>query len=90
MSHLSPARLPLPFSLDELGNTYVESDNRYVVSLIVGYSDREALSPQQAVANALDLTRDDNAYSTHWYVFDRHTHTLHLVEQQEAEPYCES
>ncbi len=79
--------LDKPFTLDELGNTYVDPDSRYVVSLIVGYGDHDANSPEQAVAAALDLTRDDDSFSTHWYVYDRLTKTLHLIEQGDAEPY---
>lgn len=81
--------MPFPFTLDELGNTYVESENRYVVSLIVGYNDNDVISPVHAVAAALDLTRNGDSYSTHWWVYDRQTQTLHLVEQEAAEPYSE-
>ncbi|NMP24410.1 hypothetical protein [Sulfobacillus harzensis] len=80
--------LDKPFTLDELGNTYVDPDSRYVVSLVVGYGDDDVISPEQAVAAALDLTRDEGSYSTHWYVYDRLTKTLHLIEQSDAEPYC--
>lgn len=76
--------MAVPFRLDEPGNTYVDARSRYVVSLIIGYDDAEVASPEEAVARALDLTRDDGAAETHWYVYDRHTHTLHLVEQGEA------
>ena len=73
--------LDKPFTLDELGNTYVDSDSRYVVSLIVGYTDNDASSPENAVASAIDLTRDENSYSTHWWVYDRETKTSILIEQ---------
>lgn len=79
-----------PFALNELGNTYVDPDNRYVVSLIVGYNNNDVVSPAHAVATALDLTRDGDSCSTQWWVYDRHTHTLHLIEQETAEAYCES
>lgn len=75
----------MAFSLHELGNTYADAQDRYVVSLIITYADADAASPEEAVAHALDLTRDDNSYDTHWYVFDRHTQTLHLIEQGAAE-----
>ena len=73
------------FTLSELGNTYAESGNRYIVSLIVGYDDHEATSPAAAVAHTLNLTRDADADGTHWYVYDRQTHTLHLITQRQAE-----
>lgn len=73
------------FTLSELGNTYAESGNRYIVSLIVGYDDHEATSPAAAVAHTLKLTRDADADGTHWYVYDRHTRSLHLVTQRQAE-----
>jgi len=67
----------LPVSLEELGNTYVHSTSRYVVSLLVGYDDSNATSPEQAAAKALALTQDDGSEDTHWYVYDRTTQTLH-------------
>lgn len=79
-----------PFQLHELGNTYVDPDSRYVVSLIVGYGDNDVISPEHAVASALELTRDGESGDTHWYVYDRWTKTLHLIEQRDAEPYCEA
>jgi hypothetical protein len=72
-----------PLKLEELGNTYVGPDDRFVVSFIVGIRDSVATTPEEAAAQALDLTRDDGAYGTHFYVFDRQTHTLHLLEQHE-------
>ena len=77
-----------PFKLNELGNTYVDADSRYVVSFMVGYSDTEADSPKEAVAHALDLTQDEESHHTHWYVYDRVTQILHLVEQGDVESYC--
>ena len=73
------------FTLSELGNTYADANNRYIVSLIVGYDDHEAASPIDAAAHALALTQDDDAADTHWYFFDRQTSLLHLIEQLEAE-----
>jgi hypothetical protein len=76
----------LPFTLDELGNTYAESGDRYVVSFIVSYGETDIASPEEAVARALDLTRDHDSRNTHWYVYDRKTRTLHWIKQGEAEP----
>lgn len=72
-----------PLTLQELGNTYVGPDDRFVVSFIVGIRDTVAATPEEAAAQALDLTRDDGAWGTHFYVFDRQTQTLHLFEQHE-------
>ena len=75
-----------PFTLTELGSTYAESDERFVVSFILTYDPRHGVqTPEDAVARALDLTRDDACGDTHWYVFDRQTQTLHLVEQKDAD-----
>lgn len=79
-----------PFSLTELGNTYVHSSDRYVVSLIVGYADDEAASPEHAAAGALALTQDAGASDTNWYVYDRKTGMLHLLEQIEFESLIET
>jgi hypothetical protein len=71
----------------ELGNTYVGEKDRFVVSLVVGYEESEGVStPEEALASALDLTRDGGSWDTHWYVFDRQTGTLHLFEQKVGEP----
>lgn len=73
------------FQLCELGNTYVDGDDRYIVSLLVGYTDSEVRSPEEAAHYALELTRDEDASGTHWYVYDRQTHTLHQLPQRDIE-----
>jgi len=80
----------LPFSITELGNTYVHPNDRYVVSLIVGYEDKEATSPEHAAAAALALTQDVDAGGTQWYVYDRKTGMLHLLEQSDFESLIET
>ncbi len=74
-----------PFTLNELGNTYTDEHGRYIVSLITSFLDSEVHSPKEAVARTLSLTRDEQSYETHWYVFDRKTHIMHVIEQREAE-----
>ncbi len=74
-----------PFTLNELGNTYADEHGRYVVSFITSFLDSEVHSPEEAVARALSLSRDEQSYETHWYVFDRKTHIMHVIEQREAE-----
>lgn len=76
------------FRLEELGNTYAGPEDRFIVSLIVGYRDDEGYLPQtpaQAVAAALELTQDEGSSGTHWHCYDRKTKTLHLILQSEAE-----
>ena len=41
------------FSLKELGNTYVDEGDRFIVSLIVSYDGKDAKTPREAVAAAL-------------------------------------
>src|ERR1035437_2242716 len=70
------------FSLEELGSTYVDKGDRFIVSLIVSYDGKDAKTPREAVAAALALTTDDNSDDTQWYCFDRKTKTLHMIEQK--------
>lgn len=60
----------LPFTLQDLGNTYARDG---------------ITSPEDAVAAALALTRDTDSGSTHWYVKDRKSNILHLIEQRSVE-----
>lgn len=76
------------FTIAELGNTYAGPNDRFIVSLIVGYQDTDKHQPataKQAGAAALDLTTDDGSHDTHWYVFDRKTGELHMFEQGDLE-----
>lgn len=78
----NPDQDNLPFALADLGNTYVDLKNRFIVSLIVGYGPEDGVtSPEAALAAALELTRDLDSSSTQWYVHDRETGVLHLIEQ---------
>lgn len=58
-------------------------DERYVVSLIVGYDEQRdnIVSPQQAVAAAVALTKDHEQHSTMWFVFDRLTGRKSFINQ---------
>lgn len=74
--------------IQELGNTYVSRGNRFVVSLLVGYGgdeDPNITDAETAAAAALALTRDEGSYGTQWYVFDRETGVLHMIEQRDIE-----
>ncbi len=68
---------------------------RFVVSLIVGYDDQRdnIVSPEQAVAAAIALTKEHGQHTTTWCVFDRLTgtkkfvtqgHVQHLIEEMIA------
>lgn len=76
-----------PVMLHELDPLYAESEDRYVVSVIVTYADCAVSSPEEAVARALDFLRDDAADDTQWSVFDRHTQCLHRIPQGDAEAF---
>lgn len=60
---------------------------RYVVTLVVGddadTTAGEATGPKQAALAALNLTRDEQARSTVWHVYDRHTGITHRYDQSE-------
>jgi hypothetical protein len=75
------------FTLAELGNTYVDDTDRFIVSLIVGYGPESPSikTPHQAVGAAFALTTDmDSSHDTQWYCFDRKDGSLHLIEQGDA------
>ena len=77
----------LDLFLAEIGNTYADRRDRFVVSLVVGFgTDDKVSSPEQAVHSALGfITEDDGAAATHWYCFDRKAGILHRIEQGDAE-----
>lgn len=78
---------PRKLLIEEIGNTYVGEKDRFVVSLVVGYSEDDGVeTPEEALRSALDLTRDGGSWDTNWYVFDRKTGTMHLLEQKHGEP----
>jgi hypothetical protein len=76
--------------IDRLQTIYVRPEDRYVVSLIVGY--REACAddttewppidnPRAAAFWALRLTRDQDSPNTVWCVYDRVKDETILLEQ---------
>jgi hypothetical protein len=82
---------PQPWGDGEIDSIYVHPNERFVVSLIVGYGgpgQGEVRSPRRAAAAALDLTRDEGSNGTHWFVYDRKTGAMHLFEQDEFEDLC--
>jgi len=76
-----------PIAAHEIGNTYVSGRDRYVVSLVVGYSEEDLAecSPTEALAQALQLITDEGAAGTHWYVYDRQEKHLYQLEQGDAD-----
>ncbi len=81
-----PQAAPVPFTLDELGNTYVGPKDRFVVSLLVGYGEDEGVATAAEAGHAaLQLTRDEGSPDTHWYIHDRQTGVTTLYEQHELE-----
>lgn len=88
---------PPRVTLDELDSIYADADDRFIVSLIVGYTEEDlaageydnndgTITPQEAAKWALELTRDEGATGTHWFVFDRKTGRMHTLEQSEFDP----
>ena len=66
----------------ELDTIYLDPNDRFVVSFIVGYGKRDEVeTPEAAASAALQLTRDEGAHGTHWFVYDRETNQMHALEQ---------
>jgi hypothetical protein len=75
------------FRRNEVTSIYVDPDERFVVSLVVGYSARDDVhTAEDAARTALELTQDDNATGTVWHVFDRQTQQMHRLSQREFDP----
>lgn len=71
------------FNTEELESTYVDPDDRFVVSLLVGYNpaDGHVLTVEEAANAALQLTHDGDSGGTNWYVHDRETKKTVMLEQ---------
>ena len=70
------------FHREEVSSIYVDENERFVVSLIVGYGDGDDVeSADVAAAAALALTCDLGATGTVWHVCDRESGTMHQFEQ---------
>lgn len=74
------------FERTEVDSAYVDTEDRYVVSLIVGYAGDTTDSPREAAAAALSLTRDGGSGDTTWFVYDRLTGLSHEFEQADIDP----
>lgn len=60
---------------------YVEPEDRFVVALVTSYN---VQTPKEALAAAIELTRDEGSEGTHWYIFDRETGIGEMYEQSMA------
>lgn len=81
----------------KVDSIYVADNDRFVVSLIVGYSDDDldndenegyaALSDEEkalvAARWALALTTDEGSHGTQWHVLDRQTGETYTFEQED-------
>lgn len=71
--------------LIDVDSIYVGDQDRFVVSLIIGYTDNEARSAEQAGALGLMVTQGPQQRSTVWSVYDRVTDTHSRFEQAELQ-----
>lgn len=66
----------------ELDTIYLDPNDRFVVSLIIGCGERDDIdTPEAAASSALQLTRDEGSHGTHWFVYDRETGQMHTLVQ---------
>lgn len=88
------------YDLVETESIYVDRKDRYVVSLIAGYTDEDIAEDypgddylptepteraRMAAHYALELTRDEGQRGTAWFVYDRQERWMHSFEQAEIE-----
>lgn len=71
------------FDRYEVESVYVAETDRYVVALVVGYGN-DVVSPQQAVAAAIELVTEPGCWDTQWSVYDRKTGKMTLLEQSDV------
>jgi len=69
----------------EIATIYPYHNDRFVVSLIFGYSKQDGgiTTPKQAAKTALDYVRKETDGGTVWHVFDRMTGELFALEERE-------
>lgn len=73
------------FGRQEVSSIYDDEEDRWIVSLVVGYEpERDKVETiEQAAKAALELTRDGGQEGTYWYVYDRDTGRGKFFEQSE-------
>jgi hypothetical protein len=81
--------------LQEIGNTYCERRQRFVVSFVNGEPEPDAPDPEEvgeapidtpaaALRRTLQFLGSCDGYQNHWHVFDRQTGRLHQLEQDQG------
>ena len=70
--------------VESLSEWTKDMTDRFIVSFVMGFPDLKNISnAQEAAYYALDMTRDQDCYGTHWCVFDRQTRGFHMFQQYE-------
>jgi hypothetical protein len=80
--------------LHEIGNTYCDRRQRFVVSFVNGEPEPDDPAPEvgeapidtpaAALRRTLQFLGSCDGYQNHWYVFDRQTGRLQLLEQEQG------
>jgi hypothetical protein len=80
--------------LHEIGNTYCDRGQRFVVSFVNGEPESDDPDPDQgeapietpaaALRRTLQFLGSSDGYQNHWYIYDRRTDTLHMLKQEEG------
>ena len=73
------------FEPEEVADTWVRPEDRYVVALVVGIDGQDCDGPEQALQRALWMAREDDSHDVRWSIYDRRTGRLHLMRQLEGE-----
>jgi hypothetical protein len=80
----------------EIGNTYVDGGERFVVSLVNGErsepridGDPPADTPEAALRRTIEFVGSVGGWQNHWYVYDRETGVLHHSSKATAD-WCYS
>lgn len=90
--YVDTARLPVSpeDAKPEVRTIYVGPNDRWIVSLVVGYDDQQMdgtefpVTPKGALAAAIMLTRDQGSPDTTWFVYDRATGETFEFEQDDV------
>lgn len=71
---------------DEIEAPYVGGDDRFIVSLVLGFPEERARSVEEAVERVVDDVRGacPIASAPYWSVFDRATGKRHMLQASKA------
>lgn len=72
---------PRGFIWTETASSYAGWNDRFIVSLIVGYGPAEAATAEEACAHARDLVIGEGSEGTRWFVHDRANDIDVVVDQ---------